>query len=270
VASQDDAKGQARRAQWGLTTLGLALGFVFAIQTSAVFAQAQPFNGSGSDSAGASGGVESVSGKREALPSLNAAGTSMAQPPIAQPSAESSTGGNVAELKRRIAAKQLAELRTVYNGSYGASLLIANDAPTYYVALFERKNFWRVIKTDSDVRAEAVFADFARQTSDLASTEIQSMKLAAERSGAEQLIALNRDRAAQIQADLAVQQQQQQEVSERQRVAQTQAVTLEAENAKAQSQLDDLRRQLADLQRQADAGLPSGSGSSSTRKVKRQ
>jgi len=184
----------------------------------------------------------------------------------AQPSEVSQTGGNVAELQRRIAAKELAELRTVYNGSYGASLLMATNDPTYYVALFERKNFWRVIKTQNDARAEAIFAEFARQTGDLAQSEIRSVKLAAQRSAIEQLIGLNKDRAAQIQADLAVQQSQQQAVTERQRQAQAQASELASENRKAQGQLEDLRRQLDDLQKEANAGLPSTTTTSGRRR----
>ena len=31
----------------------------------------------------------------------------------------------------------------------------------YYVAMFQQKKFWRVIKTQNDVRAESVYTDFA-------------------------------------------------------------------------------------------------------------
>ena len=230
--------------------------------------------------ANASSGVQSVSSAPQPLPRLNgsprqaangsadtSSGTgasTMTMPPVAQ--AAPANVGNVAELQRRIANKELAELRTVYNGSYGASLLLVNDDPTYYVALFERKNFWRVIKTQNQQRAEAIFADFARQTSDLASTEIQSVELAARRAATERLISMNQDRAAEIEADLAVQQSQQQQVTERQRQAQAQASALQNENAKAQEQLADLRHQLEDLQRQANAGLPSQSPSATRRR----
>jgi len=225
---------------------------------------------------GGQSGVQSVAGAPQPLPRLNGssrgantnAGTgasTMAMPATAQ-TAPPANVGNVAELQRRIANKELAELRTVYNGSYGASLLLVNDDPTYYVALFERKNFWRVIKTQNQQRAEAIFADFARQTSDLASTEIQSVELAARRAATERLIGMNQDRAAEIEADLAVQQSQQQQVTERQRQAQAQASALASENAKAQAQLADLRQQLEDLQRQANAGLPSLSQQPSRRR----
>jgi len=229
-----------------------------------------------------SSGVQSVAGATQPLPRLNGASrggssagsnaadsgtgaSTMAMPATTQ-TAPPANVGNVAELQRRIANKELAELRTVYNGSYGASLLLVNDDPTYYVALFERKNFWRVIKTQSQQRAEAIFADFARQTSDLASTEIQSVELAARRAATERLISLNQDRAAEIEADLAVQQSQQQQVTERQRQAQAQASALASEDAKAQDQLADLRKQLDDLQRQANAGLPSPSQQPSRRR----
>lgn len=214
----------------------------------------------------AASGVQAAPAVTQKLPALNSsnaassrAGSSASNADVAPPAGpdtSSANGGNVAELQRRIAGKELAELRTVYNGSYGASLLMATNDPTYYIALFERKNFWRVIKTQNDARAEAVFEDFAQQTASLADTEIRGVKLAAQRSATERLISLNKDRALQIQADLAVQQSQQQAVSERQRLAQAQAATLANENRKAQDQLADLRRQLDDLQKQQNAGLP--------------
>jgi len=240
------------------------------IHGAGAFAQALDAQSSSSSSASSgTSGVQAGTSAPQKLPPLKSSDDSDAAAGVAgpaQPSEVSQTGGNVAELQRRIAAKELAELRTVYNGSYGASLLMATNDPTYYVALFERKNFWRVIKTQNDARAEAIFAEFARQTGDLAQSEIRSVKLAAQRSAIEQLIGLNKDRAAQIQADLAVQQSQQQTVSERQRQAQAQAAELASENRKAQGQLEDLRRQLDDLQKAENAGLPSTTSTSGRRR----
>ncbi|MFP3648857.1 DUF2968 domain-containing protein, partial [Paraburkholderia sp. SIMBA_054] len=53
--------------------------------------------------------------------------------------------GNVAELMQMIQDTKLSELRTTYNGSYGASLFFYPRELTYYVALFQNKHFWRVI-----------------------------------------------------------------------------------------------------------------------------
>jgi hypothetical protein len=214
-------------------------------------------------------GVQQVNGGQESLPAINADAARQAQAMRAQGGAPAATqtpqdiasnGGNVAELQRRIAAKELAELRTAYNGSYGASLLMATNDTTYYVALFERKNFWRVVKTSDLARAEAIFRDFSAQTQELAQSEIRSVQLAAQRSQTEMLIGLNKDRAARIEADLAIQQAQQQAVNERQRQSQAQMAQLAEENRTAQAQLADLQKQLADLQRQQNAGLPAAAG----------
>ncbi|WP_320534602.1 DUF2968 domain-containing protein [Robbsia andropogonis] len=209
--------------------------------------------------------VQQVNGGKENLPALNADASRQAQAmrpqsgaPAGTPTAQdvATNGGNVAELQRRIANKELAELRTVYNGSYGASLLMATNDTTYYVALFERKNFWRVVKTSDMARADAIFRDFAAQTSDLAQSEIRAVQLAAQRSQTEMLIDVNKERAARIQADLAIQQTQQEAVNERQRQSEAQMAQLAEENRAAQAQLADLQKQLADLQRQQNAGLP--------------
>ncbi len=74
----------------------------------------------------------------------------------------------VDELKQLMDARQLTELRTTYNGNYGASLLFNANTLTYYVALFQEKNFWRVIKTDAVDNAERVYRTFAQQSEQLA------------------------------------------------------------------------------------------------------
>ncbi|MGI4857988.1 MAG: DUF2968 domain-containing protein [Janthinobacterium lividum] len=197
-------------------------------------------------------GVQAVPATAQRLPTLDHGGVAPARQ-------TDGAGGTIAELQRRIDARELTELRTVYNGSYGASLLLAGDDPMYYVALFERKNFWRVVRTPSDARAEEVFADFSRQTTALAASEIRTLKLTAQRHAVEQLIAQSQARAQQIQADLALQQTQRQQVAERQRTAAAQAMALDAENRKAQKQLAGLRRELDDLQKQADESLSGAS-----------
>jgi hypothetical protein len=54
------------------------------------------------------------------------------------------------------------ELRTTYNGSYGASMLFYPDEMTFYIALFQQKKFWRVVKTQVDSRAETIYATLPR------------------------------------------------------------------------------------------------------------
>jgi hypothetical protein len=72
--------------------------------------------------------------------------------------------GNVEELKQMVRAELLAEMRVTYNGSYGASMLFYPRDMVYYIALFQDKNFWRVVKTQDTTRAETVYAQFARKS----------------------------------------------------------------------------------------------------------
>jgi hypothetical protein len=62
--------------------------------------------------------------------------------------------GNVEELKQMVRAGLLTEMRVTYNGSYGASMLFFPRDMAYYIALFQDKNFWRVVKTQDLTRAE--------------------------------------------------------------------------------------------------------------------
>ncbi|WP_237576081.1 DUF2968 domain-containing protein [Mycetohabitans sp. B8] len=170
--------------------------------------------------------------------------------------ARHSIGGNVAELQRLIHASALTEFRTSYNGSYGASLLFHSKEMTYYIALFQQKNFWRVIKTQDPVRAEAIYADLVRQTVQLSDIEIRRARLEAQKAFTDRMIALSRDRAVRLQTDLNVARAQEAEVTTRQKQTAAQAQALDAQKAAAQTQLRELQRHIRDLQRQTEAGLP--------------
>lgn len=164
--------------------------------------------------------------------------------------------GNVAELQRLMHGNELTELRTSYNGSYGASLLLYGNELTYYVVLFQQKNFWRVIKTSDEGRAEAIYADFVHKSAQLADVELRRAKLAAQKAYTERLIALSQARADRLQADLDVARQQQTVVANRQKQARDEAAALAAQKRAAQEQLRELRRQVQLLQRQNEQGLP--------------
>ncbi len=99
----------------------------------------------------------------------------------------------VDELKQLMDARQLTELRTTYNGNYGASLLFNANTLTYYVALFQEKNFWRVIKTDAVDNAERVYRTFAQQSSS-AQVYIDTTRLEAGKRYTERLVAYNEER----------------------------------------------------------------------------
>ncbi len=166
------------------------------------------------------------------------------------------TIGDVADLQRLIKSNELTEFRTSYNGSFGASMLFDSNTQTYYVALFQQKSFWRVVKTQSAARADAVFGEFVRQTVQLSQIEIRRAEIDAQKSYTEQMIALAQTRAARLQADLSVARAQKDLVAARLKASAQQAAQLEAEREAAQQQLQELRRHIAELQQQDDAGLP--------------
>lgn len=210
-----------------------------------VNAQALPDSGS-------SAGVVSQPGTTTALPSAQAQ-TSALTPDEAKQSA----AGNVAELQQMIRGSDLSELRTTYNGSYGASLLFYGKEMTYYVALFQQKNFWRVIKTQDATRADMIYKDFARQTLQLSDVEIRRTQLEAQKAFTERMIALSQDRANRLQADLDVAHQQQTIVANQQQQTRAETTALAQQKAAAQDQLRAAQRQVRELQRQLETGLPS-------------
>src|SRR3984957_3987864 len=218
----------------------IALGALVALGTvQSVYAQALTDNG-------ASAPVVSQPATTTALP-----GTTQDQPgqstALTPDEAKQSAAGNVAELQQMIRGSDLRELRTTYNGSYGASMLFYPKEMTYYVALFQQKTFWRVIKTEDDTRAELIYKDFVRQTLQLSDIEIRRTRLEAQKAFTDGMIALSQDRANRLQADLDVAHQQQ---------TRAEATALAQQKTAAQAQLREAQRQVQELQRQLDSGLP--------------
>jgi hypothetical protein len=178
-------------------------------------------------------------------------------PPAPEPVvvAKDAPASTVAELQQLIQSHQVTELRTTYNGSYGASLLFKADDLVYYVALFQDKNFWRVLKTRSDSKAEATYRVFADQSASLASVDIQRIKLQAENARSEKLLSQRSTELSALQADQALRQQQEQQVAVRQQQSREQTQALEDQQKDVRAQLRDLQRQIAALQaQQADVG----------------
>jgi hypothetical protein len=164
--------------------------------------------------------------------------------------------GDVAELTRMLKNAMLTEMRTTYNGSYGASVFFLASEVTWYVTLFQNKTFWRVLKTQDRARANAVYANFVQQTEQLSKVEIERIELAAQRAALDRMIAVAENSASRMRADIDIARQQQVQVSERQRTTYEQTRSLNVEKQAAQIQLGDLRKQLRQLQEQAEAGLP--------------
>lgn len=152
----------------------------------------------------------------------------------------------VAELQRLIQAREVTELRTTYNGSYGASMLFKPDDLTYYVTLFQQKNFWRVVRTTSENQAENTFRNFVQESASLAEVEMRRIKLQADYAMSERLLNRRSEQLGTLQADQAIRQQQEQEVAQRQAESRSQAAELARQQA-------DAKRELAELQKQINA-----------------
>ncbi|MEW6341801.1 MAG: DUF2968 domain-containing protein [Pseudomonadota bacterium] len=201
-----------------------------------------------------------VVGTRPAMNTLTPQPVAAALQAVASPASSVSAGGdvqgNVAELMQMIHDSQLTELRTTYNGTYGASLLFYPQEMTYYIALFQDKHFWRVIKSEDELRAEAVYAGFVQQTVQLADVELRRTQLQAQKAFIEDVIARSEDRAKRLQADLDVARTQQARVNDYQRQTQVEAVALRAEKERAQAQLRQVQNEVLQLQRMSESGLP--------------
>ncbi|TKC92658.1 DUF2968 domain-containing protein [Trinickia terrae] len=203
---------------------------------------------------GGQGESAPVAGDRPALGTFDGKAGPAAQQ--VAPEGDNNAQGNVAQLMKLIRNGELNELRTTYNGTYGASLFFHAQEMTYYVALFQDKHFWRVIQSQDRGRAEAIYASFAQKTAQLSEIEIRRTELQAQNVFLDRIIALQNDQAKRLQADLAIARAQQAQVSEQQRQARGEAAELQAEKSEAQARLRDLQRQVQQLQRQNDADLP--------------
>lgn len=208
------------------------------------------------------GGIQSAHAQalqqQAAAPASNAAVISVPASTQALPCDTSATVQSTADdLQQQIQAHSLTEMRTAYNGSYGASLLFNIKEGNYYVALFQQKAFWRVIKTSNAESAEAIYADFSRQAATLAASELQAARLQSQRAMTDQQIAVVQERAARLQADVSIARLQQAAVTAHQREIHDENAALKAQQTQLQAQLHQLEEQVRTLQRQANAGLPS-------------
>ncbi len=189
-----------------------------------------------------------------ASPTAPAAAPVVTQTAPAAPAAPNvPDNSTVAELQKLIQDRVLNEMRTTYNGRYGASLLFKPDSLSYYVALFHQRNFWRVVKTDSEAQAEQLYQDFVKQTQDLASVDIQRIRLDAERARTARLIETNEGRLTTLQNDLLVRQRQEEQVAASQQQARQQAAELANQQRAAREELLALERRIQTLEAQTGA-----------------
>jgi len=201
-----------------------------------------------------------VAGTRPAISALtaqpDAVSAALSGTPASTPEVTADAQGNVAELMRMIHDEKLSELRTTYNGSYGASLFFYPDDMAYYVALFQDKHFWRVIKSGDAERAQAIYTGFVQQTVQLSDVEIRRTQLEAQKAFTQRMIALSQDRASRLQADLDIARQQQTIVESQQQQSRAETTALAQQKSAAQDQLRATQRQVRELQRQLESGLP--------------
>ncbi len=176
----------------------------------------------------------------------DAAATPVTPPPPPAPAPRASS--TATELQGLIQSRQVSELRTAYNGSYGASLLFKPDDQTYFVALFQQKDFWRVVKTTSAAQAEATYRSFVTRSAELADIEIRRIRLQAEYTKAEQQLAARNAELASLQADQALRQEQEQQVAARQAQSRQETQALSEQNKDVREQLRNLQRQIDSLQ----------------------
>ena len=163
---------------------------------------------------------------------------------------ESTVGNTAAELQRLMAAGGLNEMRTSYNGSYGASLLFHSESLNYYIALFHERQFWRVIRTDQFNEAEQLYRTFSSQTEQLAQVQLDTQRLDASKRYTEKLVAMNESRLRGIQRELAQQQQQAIAVSQAIEANRQHAQVLSGDLRATNSQLEALQAQIRALQAQ--------------------
>ncbi len=164
------------------------------------------------------------------------------------PSAQPATNGNtVAELKALMDSHQLTEMRTTYNGSYGASELFSTDTLTYYVALFQEKEFWRVIKTDDFANAESVYKTFVEQTQQLAQVNIDTIRLQAGIRYNEKMVAQQEQQLQNLQTEVELQRQQSAQVSAALQQAKQQSVSLSTDLRTTNSQLSAINSRIEAL-----------------------
>ena len=167
-----------------------------------------------------------------------------------KPVPEQASSGTVAYLRQLIDSHQLTQLRTTFNGHYGATLFFQPDKLSYYVALFHDDAYWRVIQTDSERSAESIYSAFAQQSEKLAEVDIDALRLKAGNAYAEQMVAMNERRLKDLQRDADRQQQEAREVAAQQQRAQAQAVALSNDLRNTSSQLEAVKARIRELEAQ--------------------
>lgn len=179
--------------------------------------------------------------------------------PVTPPAQAKPEGHSTAdELRALIAQRKVQELRTTYNGRYGASMLFKPDTLTYYVALFQGKSFWRVVKTDSRRDAEKDYRKFSGKSAELAKSDLRSITLQAQYEHTQKQVNERLEKVNTLQSDLEAQRRQQQLIAAQQEQARKEAEKMAKQQADARRRLSALQAQIKQLQEKQAALSASG------------
>ncbi|MDB5765817.1 MAG: putative signal peptide protein [Collimonas fungivorans] len=173
------------------------------------------------------------------------------------PGAPAASASSLLELKQRLTAQTVRELRTSYNGDYGTTLLLAADAPVFYVALLHQKSLWRVLRFSALAPAEQAYVQFSQRSADWADDEIRLQALNAQSQALERSKQESEARLAVLNNDMQIMQSEQARIQQGRLVAQSQAKASEVERRAYQIQLDNLKRNIRQLE--AELGAAGGS-----------
>jgi len=180
--------------------------------------------------------------------------TPVAPPPQAEPVIRApEPQGPTAELQRLIQDREVTELRTTYNGTFGASLLFKQDDLLYYVAMFRQKDFWRVYRTSSEAAAEQTYQRFVARTAELAEVDIRRIRLEAQQAHTERLLSERAGQLTALQSELGRQREQSEQIVASQRQARQEAAELAEQQKKARAELQRVQAQIRALERQQAA-----------------
>lgn len=156
----------------------------------------------------------------------------------------------VHEVQNLVQTRQAQELRTTYNGNFGASLLFKPDTLTYYVVLFQQKDVWQVVKTTDRVKAEQTYQSYAKESGQLAEAELSRIQLQAEYTSIEKEVLSKADELTALQQDIEVRRRHEAMIKSEQAQVRGDVELLAQQEREAREQLQALQRQIKALQAQ--------------------
>ncbi|HDR9090150.1 DUF2968 domain-containing protein [Burkholderia vietnamiensis] len=177
--------------------------------------------------------------------------------------------GEVGTLIGLIQDKKVDELRTVYNAEYGASEFFDRENLVYFVALFQFKRFWKVVRTDRAGLADQLFKQFVSQSAQLSEVERNRVLAQAWRDRYDKEVASAKRRVEAMQADLSIERAQSAQVDAHQAQMRQGVLSLESEQSQAREQLSKLRAQERRLQQELQGNLTGTSVEMDVRKAGR-